>query len=620
MFFLRSLENKIRRLQSEEEETAKGKNGISDSRAKESSEAGEPIFKVVMDESTECARAKSSLSEPGMKKSTEAPCEPTHKVESHVCGTEKPCSDMAKALGDNSIEPKDGFSLDRSIPCGTTKPPTQAPAPLSNERGVLDKALASLSQQCYGVVPDGKPKQDQPLSSNSTLQMSISKGGATNLKGTIMGQDMVPRNTQLCRDPLETKQKVSGFEIRTAEILTRSHDAVDSNHTASVRISEHDNCTISNEMLKNGRGGQSETPLKVGQLSLASQTDVSLNVGGVSAKQGVSPSLKSVNIEECKNLARGKATVYVDDGGGKSEESESLCSPRLKSSPPNKRRRSPGFGREAWLPDDDDKRMVRKAMVEKNFLDALSSLPVESADSTEGKGQEALAAKTLCLEPLTIKVKKEILACKEEDEIVPGLGAVKVGGEHSGRLSTGPLNAEGRNRSASSTENSLLHEVWGESVEAVDKEMKRANKRRRLLGRDRKRKATTFNTTGLEGVRGATEPPRQVEFAVKTESMTNSHEASESMHSPVGKMDNDAEAWHQIERLSGDSRFEKSEVGSYVDGNEDISPMSRRNRREPKVSGKLIPLLESLRTICAHRCAPSFRHNQEPEVRGPVCS
>eukprot|EP00250_Pteridium_aquilinum_P019715 c24548_g2_i1 orf=365-3709(-) len=624
---------------------------------------------------SEREESKSAIPEAGANASTEAPggsCEPTIKVvTSTVCGTETPCSDIAMACeeapGDGSVTPQDQQSPN---PCYTVERPTLGlatshtdgvtcaakipvpallhpnsegvPASFSKwhsgaEERVLEDASGSLSQKCNGVVEcaliDGgkshAKQEEQPVSSSNTFLSKATSKSMENDQGVVVLNN---KSSGAPVGSVETEQEMGALESRTAEILMRSHDAVDSNHTAPARLMEHNNCTVTNGMSSSSlRGGHDEGPDKIPVRAeqLAFEADVSVKLGDTlqgdtSAKQDVSPSLKSVNIEDCKKVARGKVSLYTDDDvGRKSDESESLCSPRLKSSPVKRRRNYDesgpcGFDREACVQEHvDDKRMVRKALGAKNFLDTVCNLPVESADSTEGKGHKVLATKMSCQDPLAVKVKKEMLACKEEDGIVPGSGATKVVGDLSRKLnvvSHGALNSEVRNQSASSTENSLLHEVWGESAEVVNKEMKPVSKRRRLIGRDsRKRKATTFNTTGPEDVRGVADLPRQVESAVKTESMTISHEASESMHSPGGKEENDTEAWHQVERLSGDSRFEKSEVGSYVDGNEDVSPMSRRNRREPKVSGKLIPLLESLRTVCAHRCAPFFRHNQEPE-------
>ncbi|KAG6557529.1 hypothetical protein Mapa_000803 [Marchantia paleacea] len=59
------------------------------------------------------------------------------------------------------------------------------------------------------------------------------------------------------------------------------------------------------------------------------------------------------------------------------------------------------------------------------------------------------------------------------------------------------------------------------------------------------------------------------------------------------------------------NQMEKSEVGSSMDSIEDMSPSSRKNRREPKVPGKFLPLLECLRVICAHKSAPLFKQRQD---------
>lgn len=52
-----------------------------------------------------------------------------------------------------------------------------------------------------------------------------------------------------------------------------------------------------------------------------------------------------------------------------------------------------------------------------------------------------------------------------------------------------------------------------------------------------------------------------------------------------------------------------------MEGTDEIetSPMSRRSRREPKVPGKLLPLLECLRAITSHKFGSLFKHKLESQ-------
>lgn len=52
-----------------------------------------------------------------------------------------------------------------------------------------------------------------------------------------------------------------------------------------------------------------------------------------------------------------------------------------------------------------------------------------------------------------------------------------------------------------------------------------------------------------------------------------------------------------------------------MEGTDEIetSPMSRRSRREPKVPGKLLPLLECLRSITSHKFGSLFKHKLESQ-------
>ncbi|KAI5056445.1 hypothetical protein GOP47_0028263 [Adiantum capillus-veneris] len=574
-----------------------------------------------------------SNAEPGGSDSIEAPCH--HKGDSDVfiaCDSKKPCSGMATtsevAHAACSAYPEDrlmGVShvTTSETPMHHSTPETRVSTTMTG----MDVALARMKQsngadkRVHNEVPSSSPKhhdksvpnkngrvipkqEEQPLSSGSTLYLSLSKSDTTSKE-----QEKLNKDPNLS---LNIKQG-GGSIVSTSNGIPMRQTPDNINRTSTI------------DRLSDDR----EDPAGMGNTVLALQPDVSVKAGDMlqgdtSVKPGVSPSLKSVNIDECKNLAK-SSYVDDDDGGRKSDESQSLCSPRLRSQHVKRRRSGdgsgPGFSREVYTHDDlDDKRYVRKALGEKSFAEAACNLPVESADSTEGKGQRALAIKALNPDASTSRIKKELLACKEEDVTLPGSNIARNDKDHSRKLVVAPMTSEKKTQSTSSTENSLHHEIWGESAEVVNKEIP-TRKRRRLMGRaDRKHRARD------------TDDPRRMPSAtphsssVKSESLSVSHDASESMQSPEGKEGPDMEAWHQAERLSGDSRYEKSEVGSYVDGNEDISPMSRRNRREPKVAGKLIPLLESLRTICAHRSGHFFRHNHEPEdndmyyriVRAPI--
>ncbi|MCO5570162.1 hypothetical protein L7F22_023879 [Adiantum nelumboides] len=580
------------------------------------------------------AKAQGSNAEPGGSDSIEAPCELNLRgVAADVpiaWDSKKPCSDMVLAFeeahADRTTDREDGsmgvsHATTSETPLHHTTPDTRVSTTLtgmgvalsrmkqSNGTGkrVHHEATGSLLQHRdkSALYENGRiiPKEEeQPLSSSSTLYLSLSKSDTTSRE-----------QEKLSRDPnrsVNVKQEEDAFVSRSMKTPMRITPE-NTNHTATFD-------RLGDDHVDSAGMGHALPSL---QPDASDKVDIALQ-RAVSAKLGVSPSLKSVNIDECKNLAQ---SPYADDddNGRKSDESQSLCSPRLKSQHVKRRRSGdgsgPGFSRELYPHADvDDKRHVRKALGERGLAEAMCSLPVESADSTEGKGQRALAMKALNLDASTSRVKKEMLTCKEENDTLPGENTARNDKDHSRKLVITPMNSEKKTQSTSSIENSLHREIWGESVD-VDKEIP-TRKRRKLKGRvDWKHRAT--DTDNLKGTSNTT--PRTT---IKSESLSTSHEASESMQSPEGKEGPGMEAWNLSERLSGDSRFEKSEVGSYVDGNEDISPMSRRNRREPKVSGKLIPLLESLRTICAHRCGHFFRHNHEPEendtyyriVRAPI--
>lgn len=605
----------------------------------------ESKIKRLQSESEEVAKAQSSNMEPGGSDCNEVPREPIFKGATGVsvaCGSKKSCSNMAMTSEEAQAGGLQGVchaTILNTAPISMRdiSPQTLVPATFTGvgrikqsngtEKRMYDEASGSLPQHHKG---DKEPvahvngsfhtnQEDQPLSSSSTLYLSLSKSDTTSKAQEKSSRDLL--------SSVNAEQEVGGIESGSMETPSmRRHDAPDGDRAGTGTTLKKNNCALIFDRLGDERGDPAEVGLPMLPLQLHESGRVGDKLqGDVSAVKPGLPSLKSVNIEECKNLAKSSYADDDDAGGRKSDESQSLCSPRLKL-PHVKRRRSgdgsgPGFSSETQ-DDVDDKRYVRKALGEKSFAEAMCSLPVESADSTKGKGGRASTIKASSPDALAARVKKEMVSCKDEDETLPGSHNAGDDKDHSRKHVVAPMNVEKKTKSTSSTENSLHREVWGESAEVVNKDTKPTGKRRRLMGRlDRKRKAIDS-----DDARGATNITPHMS-SMKTESLTSSHEASESMQSPGGKEEPvDTEAWHQAERLSGDSRYEKSEVGSYVDGNEDISPMSRRNRREPKVSGKLIPLLESLRTICAHRCGHFFRHNQEPEenemyyriVRAPI--
>lgn len=292
---------------------------------------------------------------------------------------------------------------------------------------------------------------------------------------------------------------------------------------------------------------------------------------------------------------------------------EKVTSPQHKHTSSLKHRRgvdetnaSAASGNET-CPIGERKDMACSVSGDRAILGCKQSMPVESADSTEGKQLEEV--------PSVSETKKASLAVqgKEKKELKATSKAAPAeikGGHQSGSSREVVSRFEVKPPSTSSTETSEFHEVWGESAEVIEQ----VKKKERVTGCGRKRKLKKSIAKDLVPPCKAERDTDNVLKLVEMRSVM-SHEGSDSTHNQGDKEgeEYDAEAWHQMERLSGDSRVEKSEVGSFVDGSEDLSPMSRRNRREPKVSGKLIPLLECLRTVCAHKCALLFKHNQESQ-------
>lgn len=88
-------------------------------------------------------------------------------------------------------------------------------------------------------------------------------------------------------------------------------------------------------------------------------------------------------------------------------------------------------------------------------------------------------------------------------------------------------------------------------------------------------------------------------------SSSTSHDASETVRGHYKEYEDSMGAWqHQATRSSGDSQ---------VEGTDEMSPMSKRSRREAKVPGKLLPLLECLRAISAHKFGSIFKHRLESQ-------
>ena len=127
-----------------------------------------------------------------------------------------------------------------------------------------------------------------------------------------------------------------------------------------------------------------------------------------------------------------------------------------------------------------------------------------------------------------------------------------------------------------------------------------------------------MDSAPISGINLKAEPNSPVEsLAGDLESkVSSSHEGSDSVQEQYkdgGDQSGEREERRQRSRDYGESQNDKSEAGSPVDGIDRMSPSSRRNRREPRVPGKLVLLLEVLRNICNHKSAYIFKGR--PEVR-----
>lgn len=119
--------------------------------------------------------------------------------------------------------------------------------------------------------------------------------------------------------------------------------------------------------------------------------------------------------------------------------------------------------------------------------------------------------------------------------------------------------------------------------------------------------------------------PAEISTRQDTKAFSSSREASESGHrhghgkgqEHCKESEEFMDAWNQTTRSSGDSHMEDRMEGTddRMEGTDEIetSPMSRRSRREPKVPGKLLPLLECLRSITSHKFGPVFKHKRESQ-------
>eukprot|EP01018_Ginkgo_biloba_P024263 Gb_34734 [translate_table: standard] len=105
--------------------------------------------------------------------------------------------------------------------------------------------------------------------------------------------------------------------------------------------------------------------------------------------------------------------------------------------------------------------------------------------------------------------------------------------------------------------------------------------------------------------------PAELSSRQGTKAFSTSHEGSGSAHEQYKECDEYMDAWNQTTRSSGDSHIDRA--GSQMEGTDEMSPISRRSRREPKVPGKLLPLLECLRSICSHKFGSLFKHRLESQ-------
>jgi hypothetical protein len=292
----------------------------------------------------------------------------------------------------------------------------------------------------------------------------------------------------------------------------------------------------------------------------------------------------------------------VEGGDCRSDKSESSCLLRIKSSP-SKWKRSVAYfsssGDEVSTERDENRLVYRVS--NKAGSKRKRNVLARSMDSVEGNRGDALVSKSNTF------VKEEVLTLEDclPDKNCGGCGVDSI---EPKAASVGLLNGVEEKPVTNRSDHLQLHEVWGDSVEVADKQSALSTMNGKLYGRKRKLiNATRQKVKEEKGflpnhLEPNTDTIFKRESAVKAESLVSVCEASDAAGS---KDEND------VERYSANSRVEKSEMGSFVEGNEEISPMSRKIRREPKVSKKLIPLLECLRTICAHRCAHFFRHSHD---------
>ncbi|KAH7432614.1 hypothetical protein KP509_07G030800 [Ceratopteris richardii] len=504
-----------------------------------------------------------------------------------------------------------------NIPTKMASPDVDAISVGVNQSSVFEERLChEPAERCHYDDRAIGGKRSAPNTERENLASSSGTGSLSFSKNEAPSSKSMPVEHEKLGPYMISSHKIKNegviLDKISAEIHIKSNKAIYNDHAINT-LEDKMNTAHINRRRDDWEIPVSEGPIRMAMKQKALQKVEDMIPGDSLTKQGNLSSSKSGNLHRRRELTS-SCLHDVCGGGETSDESQSLCSPRLKLQPAKSRRNvdssSAGykFNKEACSPDDvDDKTHVHKVLDEKSFADRKSHLSVESADSTEGKGNQPSGPRVLNPDALVANVKQETDMCKEEQEIVRWSNMAQGDKEP---LRKRVANSENqKNPCTSSTETSLLREVWGESAEVVTREGKPACKRRRLMGRPAGKKNRSL---GVKDAANHVVHEVAQGSSLKTESVTISQEASGSLESPRSKDGPDMDGWQQMERLSGDSRYEKSEVGSYGDGNEDVSPMSRRTRREPKVSRKLIPLLESLRRICSHRCGHFFRHNQEP--------
>lgn len=159
-----------------------------------------------------------------------------------------------------------------------------------------------------------------------------------------------------------------------------------------------------------------------------------------------------------------------------------------------------------------------------------------------------------------------------------------------------------------------IEEGSAESIDIEEKEFKGT--------RDECQKGLTVDSDLLSSAN-----PAEISTRQGTKAFSSSREASESGHrhghghghgqGHCKESEEFMDAWNQTTRSSGDSHMEDRMEGTddRMEGTDEIetSPMSRRSRREPKVPGKLLPLLECLRSITSHRYGHLFKHKRESQ-------